>query len=98
MSNHDVGRELGNERIARSWAGSAKTVRATWRIANLTTRDLYGQDPALQIRSVQRNARQGHRGLAWGGPGGAKPLLGAAKRPCCGAKRSSPFIYGEANK
>jgi hypothetical protein len=29
--------------------GVQTSVRATWRIANLTTRDLYGQDPTLHI-------------------------------------------------
>jgi len=61
--------------------GISKPERATWRIANLTTRDLNGRDPALQFSTRTKNARQGHKGLAWGGPGGVKLLLGAAKQP-----------------
>ncbi len=34
--------------------GTSKPERATWRIANLTTRDLNGRGPALQVQRRQR--------------------------------------------
>jgi hypothetical protein len=79
--------------------GVQTTVRAPWRIANLTTCDLYGQDPALQIPNPITQMPGKHT-KGWLGEvsGGAKPLLGAAKRPLCERVSECPFTCRDANK
>ena len=44
------------------------------------------------ISNTDRNARQGCKGLAWGGAGGVKPLLWAAKQPCCEHSEQPPLL------
>ncbi len=79
--------------------GVQTTVRATWRIANLTTRDLYGQDPSLQIRTpITQMPGKDTEGWLGEVSGGAKPLLGAAKRPPCERASKRPFTCRDANK
>jgi hypothetical protein len=41
---------------------------------------------------MTKNARQGHKGLAWGGPGGVKPLQGAAKQPPAERSGAGPLF------
>ena len=72
--------------------GISKPERATWRIANLTTRDLNGQGSPPSRFNDDKDARQGHKELAWGGPGGVKPLLGAAKQPPAERSGAGPLF------
>jgi hypothetical protein len=71
--------------------GISKPERATWRIANLTTRDLNGRDPALQVSPATKDARQGHKGLAQGVQGDRVPL-GAAKQPSAERSGAVPLL------
>jgi hypothetical protein len=73
-------------------------VRATWQIANLTTRDLYGQDPALQNRNTVKQM-PGKETEGWLGevPGGVNPSWGPRSGPGA-SEGTAPFTCRDANK
>ena len=72
--------------------GGVKTsVRATWRIANLTTRDLYGQDPALQIRDPITQM-PGKDTKGWLGE------VQEGQSPSWGAAEGGPWLRSEAEQ
>jgi hypothetical protein len=79
--------------------GISNLVRATWRIANLTPRDLYGHDPTLQD-THERGKVPGKETKGWRGEvkEGQSPSLEPRSGSSCGAKRSSPFTCREADK
>jgi hypothetical protein len=71
--------------------GGVKTsVRATWRIANLTTRDLNGHDPALQFTPGREMPGKDTKG--WLGE------VQEGRSPSWGAAVGGPWLRSEAKQ